>query len=137
MARIAFIGAGSLGFTRALARDLLTFERLRDAELVLMDIDRERLEFARRAVQSIVDRGEYPATVRATMSFTRAARQSMTARRAPPVGGKMSRSQPEAHHVCHSSTGPGDVVAPRFMMRSKPYFRIRLLRQSSPFQVRI
>ena len=67
MARVTFIGAGSLGFTRGLARDLLTFERLRDAELVLMDIDRERLEFARKAVQSIVDRGKYPAKVTATL----------------------------------------------------------------------
>ncbi|GAH83490.1 unnamed protein product, partial [marine sediment metagenome] len=67
MARVTFIGAGSLGFTRGLVRDLLTFERLRDAELVLMDIDRERLEFARKAVQSIVDRGQYPATVVATL----------------------------------------------------------------------
>ncbi len=66
MARIAFIGAGSLGFTRGLVRDILTFETLRDAELVLVDIDPERLEFARRAVQSIVDRGEYPAKVIAT-----------------------------------------------------------------------
>ena len=74
MARITFIGAGSLGFTRGLARDLLTFERLRDAELVLMDIDRERLEFARKAVQSIVDRGEYPAKVTATLDRREALR---------------------------------------------------------------
>ena len=67
MARITFIGAGSLGFTRGLARDILTFPILRDATLVLMDIDRERLDFARRAVQSIVDRGNYPAKVVATM----------------------------------------------------------------------
>jgi alpha-galactosidase len=62
-----FIGAGSLGFTRGLVRDILTFPLLRDARLVLMDIDPERLEFARRAVQRIVDLGNYPATVVATM----------------------------------------------------------------------
>ena len=67
MARITFIGAGSLGFTRGLVRDILTFPALRDATLVLMDVNRERLEFARRAVQMIVDRGQYPATVVATM----------------------------------------------------------------------
>lgn len=66
MARIAFIGAGSLGFTRGLVRDILTFDLLKDSTLVLMDINRERLDFARRAVQSIVDRGEYPAKVVAT-----------------------------------------------------------------------
>jgi alpha-galactosidase len=67
MARIAFIGAGSLGFTRGLARDILTFPLLRDATLVLMDIDKDRLDFARRAVQTIVDRGNYPAKVVATL----------------------------------------------------------------------
>lgn len=66
-ARIAFIGAGSLGFTRGLVRDILTFPTMRDATLVLMDINRERLEFARKACQSIVDRGNYPARIVATM----------------------------------------------------------------------
>ncbi len=66
MARIAFIGAGSLGFTRGLVRDILTFPLLKDATLVLMDINKERLEFARKACQTIVDRGNYPARIIAT-----------------------------------------------------------------------
>jgi alpha-galactosidase len=65
--KITFIGAGSLGFTRGLVRDVLTFPLLRDATLCLMDIDPERLDFARRAVQRIVDLGGYPAKVEATM----------------------------------------------------------------------
>jgi alpha-galactosidase len=67
MTKIAFIGAGSLGFTRGLVRDILTFPLLKDATLALMDIDPERLEFAQKAVQRIVDLGQYPATVEATM----------------------------------------------------------------------
>lgn len=67
MAKIAFIGAGSLGFTRGLARDILTFEPLKDATLALMDIDKERLDFAKRAVETIVKRGNYPAKVVATL----------------------------------------------------------------------
>ena len=67
MTKIAFIGAGSLGFTRGLVRDILTFPLLRDATLSLMDIDAERLEFAQKAVQRIVDLGQYPAKVEATM----------------------------------------------------------------------
>ena len=67
MTKIAFIGAGSLGFTRGLVRDILTYPRLKDATLALMDIDPERLEFARRAVQRIVDLGNYPAKVEPTM----------------------------------------------------------------------
>ena len=67
MAKIAFIGAGSFGFTRKLVTDLLTFPLLEDATLALMDIDAERLEFIRRAVQRIVDEGGYPAKVETTM----------------------------------------------------------------------
>ena len=58
MARITFIGAGSLGFTRNLTRDILTFERLKDSTIVLMDIDKERLDFAQEAVKSIIQRGQ-------------------------------------------------------------------------------
>jgi len=65
--KITFIGAGSLGFTRGLVRDVLTFPLLKDATLCLMDIDPERLDFAKRAVQRIVDLGNYPAKVEATM----------------------------------------------------------------------
>jgi len=61
MARIAFIGAGSFGFTRALVRDVLTFPLLRDSTLVLMDIDAERLRYISKFVQRIIDEGRYPA----------------------------------------------------------------------------
>ena len=67
MARIAFIGAGSLGFTRGLVRDLLTFPLLKDATLVLMDVSKKRLDFAYRAVNCIIERGGYPAKVEATL----------------------------------------------------------------------
>lgn len=66
MARIVFIGAGSFGFTRTLVRDILTFELMEDATIVLMDINRQRLEYSRRAVQLIVNKGNYPAKVVAT-----------------------------------------------------------------------
>ena len=68
MTKIAFIGAGSFGFTRSLVRDILTFPLLEGATLSLMDVDPERLEFSRRAVQRIVDQGGYPAKVEATLS---------------------------------------------------------------------
>ena len=68
MTRITFIGAGSIGFTRTLVRDILTFPRLANAELVLMDIDKERLEFAERSVKRIIELGKYPATVKTTLS---------------------------------------------------------------------
>ncbi len=58
MTKIAFIGAGSYGFTRGLVRDVLTFPLLKDATLALMDIDPERLDFAARSVQKIIDLGK-------------------------------------------------------------------------------
>jgi alpha-galactosidase len=72
MTKIAFIGAGSLGFTRELVRDILTFPLLENATLALMDIDPERLEFARRSVEKIISLGKYPATVQATLDRTEA-----------------------------------------------------------------
>ncbi len=72
MTKIAFIGAGSLGFTAGLVRDILTFPRLKDATLALMDIDAERLEFARIAVNKIVQEGNYPARVVATLDRSEA-----------------------------------------------------------------
>ncbi len=76
MIKIAFIGAGSLGFTRDLVRDVLTFPLLRDATLSLMDIDPERLEFAQRSVQRIIDMGKYPARVTVTLDRVEAIRDA-------------------------------------------------------------
>jgi alpha-galactosidase len=67
MTKITFIGAGSLGFTEDLVRDILTFPLLQDATLSLMDINPERLEFAHTAVNKIIDAGQYPAKVMATL----------------------------------------------------------------------
>jgi alpha-galactosidase len=66
MAKIAFIGAGSFGFTRTLVKDILTFPALQDATIALMDINPERLDYITRAVQRIVTEGKYPAKVVAT-----------------------------------------------------------------------
>lgn len=65
--KFAFIGAGSFGFTRELIRDILSFPALSDCTLALMDIDPERLDAIRRAVERIVQEGKYPARVVATM----------------------------------------------------------------------
>ena len=72
MARIAFIGAGSVGFTRRLIRDILTFDRLRDSTLVLMDINEERLAWVARAIQQVLDRKNYPAKIVTTTNRRKA-----------------------------------------------------------------
>ena len=66
MTKIAFIGAGSFGFTRKLVKDVLTFPLLEDATIALMDIDPERLDYIKRACDRIVAEGKYPAKVEAT-----------------------------------------------------------------------
>ena len=65
--KIAFIGAGSFGFTRSLVRDLLSFPAFHDATISLMDINAERLAAIKRAVERIVAEGKYAAKVEATM----------------------------------------------------------------------
>lgn len=64
--KIVFIGAGSLDFTRDLARDLLTFEAFCSCELMLMDINPTRLEYARKGVQRIVNQSGADVIVSAT-----------------------------------------------------------------------
>ena len=44
--RIAFVGAGSVVFTRNLLTDILSFSELHGATVVLHDIDPERLQTA-------------------------------------------------------------------------------------------
>jgi alpha-galactosidase len=72
MTKITFIGAGSLGFTSELVRDILTFPLLEDAHIALMDINAERLEFSKKAVTKLIEAGDRPARVTATLDRTEA-----------------------------------------------------------------
>jgi alpha-galactosidase len=67
MTKITFLGAGSLGFTAGLVRDILTFPLLADAHISLMDIDAERLDFAHKTILKLIETGKYPARVTATL----------------------------------------------------------------------
>jgi len=66
MPKIAFVGAGSLGFTRTLVIDMMSYEDLAGSTISLIDIDAERLGYARRAVEKIIEVGGYPAKVEAS-----------------------------------------------------------------------
>jgi alpha-galactosidase len=74
MIKIAFVGAGSLGFTGELVRDVLTFPILQDATIALMDINAERLEFARQSVTKLIEATRAPARVEATLDRVEALR---------------------------------------------------------------
>ena len=64
--KFVFIGAGSLGFTQALARDILSFEKFRESEFYLVDIHEGRLGYAAQALEKLIKAGGYGATVRST-----------------------------------------------------------------------
>jgi alpha-galactosidase len=56
MRKIAFIGAGSFGFTRGLVKDILTFPAFEDAHISLMDIDEKRLGYIFKACNKIAEK---------------------------------------------------------------------------------
>jgi alpha-galactosidase len=61
MFRVAFVGAGSVEFTRDLVRDLFSFPELREIELSLHDIDAGRLSTAEQVARLAADRhGAHP-----------------------------------------------------------------------------
>ena len=72
MKKFAFIGAGSMVFTRNLVMDLLHFEHFRDAELCLMDIDEKRLAYAEKCVEKVVRTMQVPAHITTTTDRRRA-----------------------------------------------------------------
>jgi alpha-galactosidase len=64
--KITFIGAGSYIFARNLIKDILTFPAFEDANIVLMDIDEDRLNISKNAIECIIDKGNYSAKLNAT-----------------------------------------------------------------------
>ena len=76
MKKFTFIGAGSLGFTRDLVRDLMTFPAFDDCELMLMDINEKRLQYAKMGVERIVRAGGHHAVIKTTTDRREALRRA-------------------------------------------------------------
>jgi alpha-galactosidase len=76
MAKITFIGAGSLVFTHNLCNDILLAPALQESTIMLMDIDPERLEQSKQIVQAIVDKRKLPARIEASTDRTEAIRNA-------------------------------------------------------------
>jgi alpha-galactosidase len=64
--KITFIGGGSAKFVREVVVDLFSYPRLQDSHIVLMDINRERVERSERIVKKIIQELKIPATVSST-----------------------------------------------------------------------
>ncbi|MCU4742000.1 alpha-glucosidase/alpha-galactosidase [Halobacteria archaeon AArc-m2/3/4] len=66
MTRIAFIGAGSIVFSKNLVGDILSFPELSDSEIALMDIDEHRLAQTTNVAEAMVEQGDVDATIEST-----------------------------------------------------------------------
>src|SRR5260221_5947643 len=87
MTRVAFIGAGSIEFTRNVVTDLCLSELGGELRLALHDISAERLAFAHRLVRQIMAQTGLTATVTASASREEALRGATYVINEVQVGG--------------------------------------------------
>ena len=127
--KIAFIGAGSFGFTRNLVRDILTYEAFQDVELALMDINKVHLDFIEAGVRKIIEAGKYKAKVTVTMDREEALKGAdgvlITILQGGPVGFAPDIEIPEKYHVdinVGDTRGPSGIF--RFLRTLPPMLEI-------------
>ena len=70
MVKIAFIGAGSYGFTIKLVADILSFDALRDSELAFVDVDKKRMDRVRTIVNTYLKQQGICAGLRSSSGTT-------------------------------------------------------------------
>ncbi|MFP4055423.1 MAG: alpha-glucosidase/alpha-galactosidase [Candidatus Brocadiia bacterium] len=70
--KVAFIGAGSVGFTRRLFRDILAVPELQDTRFAFTDISERNLDMVRQLCEKDLANNELPATIEATLDRRRA-----------------------------------------------------------------
>ncbi len=93
MAKIAFIGAGSVTFARRILTDILTWPEHRESSLALMDIDGETLAITSQFVQRLIREQGLGATVNATTDRREAIAGADYVITAIDVGGQPLRMQ--------------------------------------------
>lgn len=72
--KVAFIGAGSVGFTRRLVADMLMVPELRDMEITFMDIDEGNLDRVSQLTQRDIDANDIPIKIERTLNLREAVR---------------------------------------------------------------
>ncbi len=70
--KIAIIGAGSVGFSRKLVRDILSVPEFRDCEFALHDINGDNLSMVAQILQKDVEANKLPARVTSSLDRRRA-----------------------------------------------------------------
>ena len=68
MAKIVFIGAGSTVFAKNLMVDILTYDVLKESELILHDIDEERLKTSEIVAHKVADMLNAKPTIKSTLN---------------------------------------------------------------------
>ncbi|MFK3938362.1 alpha-glucosidase/alpha-galactosidase [Alkalihalobacillus sp. NPDC078783] len=66
MFKVTFIGAGSIGFTRALVRDLLSVPEFKEIELAFTDINQENLDMVTELCQRDINKNKFSITIQST-----------------------------------------------------------------------
>ncbi len=65
--KVAIIGAGSIGFTRGIVRDILAVPEFADTEFALTDINQRNLEMIHQLLSRDIEANELPAKLTATL----------------------------------------------------------------------
>jgi alpha-galactosidase len=72
--KVAFIGAGSIGFTRGLLRDLLSVEEFRNIQIAFTDINPNNLDMVTKLCQRDIDANNLDIKIEATLDRREALR---------------------------------------------------------------
>lgn len=114
--KIVFIGAGSTMFARLLMCDIYAHPALRDAEIVLEDIDEERLDITYRLAQKIIETCNLPGRIERTTSQREALKGADFVISMIAVGGleawDIDKSVPKKYgvdQIVGDTLGPGGV----------------------------
>ena len=70
--KVAMIGAGSVGFTRTLVKDILTVPELADTRFALTDINKRNLDMVHQLIKKDIEANRKPAKVSATLNRRKA-----------------------------------------------------------------
>ena len=116
MAKIAFVGAGSVTFARRILTDILTWPEQSESALALMDIDGETLAITSQFVQRLIGEQGLGATVSATQDRREALDGADYVITAIDVGGQALRmrdwqipAQYGVYQTVADTIGPGGI----------------------------